>query len=471
MKLKYISGMVSVLLGVGLVVAEANAGFVTLPTAVNTPGCNLASAPLLRCVGTSNVATDILYIAPVVKNGVYSLPSTLSLISQVDTNFFVNTVDGQPISVPFAGTFSDYVFMDTTTNSVVIGSRLYFGAVNGSLNLSEANDIFRYGYDGFKVEAGWTRLSSSDWRTYSVARSEVGLKQGADVYNSNVVGFRSDINASESHPQSGLYLIRTDATAFKVINNAIKIRQGGEESQTVLSVSLSGYAPTKLDTSGIGQNETIKTYGGTYTANMNVSGNLNVAYGNSQFNGNVAATSGSKITVDSGATATFNGLFNQQVGSTLNGGGTYVFNGGYSPGNSPGAVSVTGNVVFGTLNDALFELAGLLKGDEYDHLTVDGNLTFGGVLRLSFINGFKAKAGDTFDLFDWTTATGTFSSISTQNALLGTGLAWNFDNLYTTGSVSVVATTPVPEPESSALIALGLGLVAMVTRRKKKLSN
>ncbi|EEF22304.1 conserved hypothetical protein [Ricinus communis] len=204
---------------------------------------------------------------------------------------------------------------------------------------------------------------------------------------------------------------------------------------------------------------------------MNVSGTVGVEYGNAQFSGNVVAKSGSQINTSTGTTATFNGAFNQQVGAVLGGGGTFIFNGGYSAGNSPGSVTVNGDVVFGASNEALFEIGGLLQGTQYDHLTVNGKLTFGGVLNISFIDGFTAKAGDSFDLLDWTTSSGTFSSINTQNAVLGSGLIWNFDQLNTTGSISVISTvvtTPVPEPENFALLALGLGVISVVARRKKQ---
>lgn len=462
MKLKFISRIVG-MLGATFIVVDANAGgFVDLRTGTAAQLCapSKTAEPTLRCFSLASQSADPLYLKPTIQNGVIGLPDSLTLISKVDTAF---TSAEQS---DFTGVFSDYVFIDKGSNSVVIGSRLYFPPVGGFANKSEVNDIFRSGYSGFNVQAAWTSVDGNDKLPTSVALTDSGFKQ-TDRFNANVVDFRTDINASETKPTSGLFLIRTDATAFKVINNAISLRQGGEEGQKVLTVSLAGYAPTKLD-GGVAVGETVKMYGGTYSSNMSIRGKASVEYGNAQFNGEVAATNGSTFTVNTGTTATFNGLFNQQVGATLNGGGTYVFNGGYAPGNSPGAVSVTGNVVFGSLNEALFELAGLIKGEEYDHLTVDGSLTFGGVLKLSFINGFKAKAGDTFDLFDWTSATGTFSSISTQNALLGTGLAWNFDNLYTNGSISVIATTPVPEPESYALLIAGLGVVLSIARRKKK---
>lgn len=461
MDAKTILKSLSVAFGYLLTLSDASAAFVDLPSAKNTPGCGKANSTLIRCGGIPNQNVDPLYIAPGVAkgDGTYNLPSTLSLINKVDTNFLSGSG-----ATYYSGRFSDYVFVDKTTNSIVIGSRLFFGTrPDGQRNIAEANDIFRYGYSGFTVQAAWTRLSDSDLRLYSVASSSKGLGQGADVYNSNVVDFRSDINASEGNPLSGLYLIRTNATAFKVMNNAIEIRQGGEEGQSVLSVKLAGYAPTKLE-AGILSGETINTYGGAYGSDMTVSGNLSVNYGNSQFNGEVVAKTGSTITTKAGTTATFNDAFNQQVGALLNGGGNFVFNGGYSAGNSPGSVTINGDVVYGAANEALFEIGGLVQGVDYDHLTVNGNLTFGGVLKLSFINGYLGNVGDSFDLFDFTSSTGAFSQVVALNTLQN-GLGWNYD--AASGVLNVVAMAPVPEPSALMMLLSGLGVAGLMSIRRK----
>lgn len=461
MKAKAIVKLLAATFGSLLIVSEASAAFVDLPTARNTPGCGKVNSTLIRCGGVANSVNDPLYIPTGTSkgDGTYNFPSTLSLINQVDTNFLSGSG-----ATYYSGKFSDYVFVDTTTNSVVIGSRLFFGTrPDGQRNIAEANDIFRYGYSGFTVQAGWTRLSDSDLRLYSVASSNKGLGQGADVYSDNVVDFRSDINASEGNPLSGLYLVRTNATAFKVISNAIEIRQGGEEGQSVLSVKLAGYAPTKLE-AGVLSGETVNTYGGTYSKNMNVSGKLNVSYGNAQFNGEVVATSGSQINAVEGTTATFNDSFNQQVGAKLGGGGTFVFNGGYSAGNSPGSVAINGNVIFGSANEALFEIGGLVQGTEYDHVTVNGNLTFGGTLKLSFINGYMGSAGDTFDLFDFTTSTGAFSQIVALSPL-SNGLGWSYD-----AASGVLTVIPVPEPSQLLMLMCGLGLAGFMVQVNKRRS-
>lgn len=460
MKKVNIISLVALTFGSFLMVSEASAAFVDLPTARNTPGCGRTNSVLIRCGGVANSTNDPLYIPTGTLNsdGTYNFPTSLSLISQVDTNFLTGSG-----ATYYSGRFSDYVFIDSTTNSVVIGSRLFFGTrPDGLRNVAEANDIFRYGYTGFNVQAGWTRLSDSDLRLYSVASSNKGLGQGADVYDSNVVDFRSDINASEGNPLSGLYLIRTNATAFKVINNAIEIRQGGEEGQSVLSVKLSGYAPTKLE-AGILSGEKINTYGGTYANNMNISGGLNVSYGNTQFNGAVVANSSAVITTTPQTKVTFNGGFNQRVGAQLSGGGVFEFNGGYSAGNSPGAVTIDGDVIFGGTNETIVEIGGLFQGTDYDHLTVNGNLTFGGILKLSFINGYLGNAGDSFDLFDFTTSSGAFAQIVALNPLQN-GLSWNYN--AASGVLSVISVTPVPEPSELGMLLCGLGLAGLMARRK-----
>jgi len=70
------------------------------------------------------------------------------------------------------------------------------------------------------------------------------LKQGALVFSPDVVDFRTDINPSELNPNSGLYLIKTDADAYMVADNAIRLRQGGEEGQPVTQAIFAGFVPT-----------------------------------------------------------------------------------------------------------------------------------------------------------------------------------------------------------------------------------
>jgi len=207
--------------------------FVELPTA----------APL-RVLGSQNLNSDQLHILPGAiistdANGIntYAPPSTFVELAsnQSPVNFGTTRI----------GTFSDYVFRDTSDGKLVFGSRLTLNA-NG-----EINDIFRGGFTGDSAAAAWTFSTDFDLRAYSAARTATGLNQGADVFSPDKVDFRSDINLQEGNPFTGLYLVKTNAPNFafsSLVDPAhnlapIILRQGGEEGQTVLSVYLPGYVP------------------------------------------------------------------------------------------------------------------------------------------------------------------------------------------------------------------------------------
>lgn len=117
--------------------------------------------------------------------------------------------------------------------------------------------------------------------------------------------------------------------------------------------------------------------------------------------------------------------------------GNVVFHASYSPGNSPASVSLAGNTTFGPNSRLDMELGGTTEGSGYDHLDFGGQLTLGGTLNVSLINGFQPAAGQSFDLLDFNAASlsGAFSAISLPT--LASGLMWNASQLTTTGLVSV----------------------------------
>lgn len=145
---------------------------------------------------------------------------------------------------------------------------------------------------------------------------------------------------------------------------------------------------------------------------------------------------------------------------TLNG-NLNMMGGTLAPGNSPGVTTINGDYMLsGGLLD--MELAGLMQGTEYDFLDVNGDWTItGGDLQISLLGGFSPIAGNSFDLFDFDSLTGTFDNVLLPT--LGSGLAWNTSALYSTGTLSVSA---VPEPSTFTAIGLGLGFVAWRRRRR-----
>jgi hypothetical protein len=112
-----------------------------------------------------------------------------------------------------------------------------------------------------------------------------------------------------------------------------------------------------------------------------------------------------------------------------------VNNGGtIAPGSSPGITHVQGNL---TLNSGALaiELAGTGAG-EFDEVHVDGNLTAGGMLSVTLLDNFAPAAGNTFDILDFTSASGAFAF---NLPALASGLSWDTSSLLTTGALSVVA--------------------------------
>jgi autotransporter-associated beta strand protein len=67
-------------------------------------------------------------------------------------------------------------------------------------------------------------------------------------------------------------------------------------------------------------------------------------------------------------------------------------------------------------------------------LLAANSLTYGGSLVVNNI-GSNPQAGDIFDLFDWTTRSGSFSSITLP--ALDPGLSWDTSNLSVNGTISV----------------------------------
>jgi hypothetical protein len=139
------------------------------------------------------------------------------------------------------------------------------------------------------------------------------------------------------------------------------------------------------------------------------------------------------------------GTTNVNSGSVAKGAGTFgvvnVNQGGvYAPGNSAG-VSNAASVRFANTPivggpTLMIELAGTTPGTGYDQLRVAGPLALGGTLAVSLIEGFTPVAGSSFDILDWGTLSGTFSTLALPTL---SGLAWNTSQLYTTGVLSLAA--------------------------------
>jgi fibronectin-binding autotransporter adhesin len=160
------------------------------------------------------------------------------------------------------------------------------------------------------------------------------------------------------------------------------------------------------------------------------------------------------------------GAYTVAAGGTLGGTGSIAANvsvtGALAPGAGAGPLTVTGNVTFNAGSTAKIEIGGATAG-QFDELIVSGILAAGGTLDVDLTGGFIPNIGQSFDVFDFASATGTFAL---DLPALPAGRAWNTAALLTTGTLSVAAgATAIPEPGAACLLALGL---AGTLRRRRQ---
>lgn len=176
-----------------------------------------------------------------VPRGTQVATGTLSLLDyRVTTNL---ALGGDLI-----GDVYDFVFRDSRDNKLVFGTRFILGQEAAYADDAELNFMYRYGFvEGdtvFSTDVAWAFYSDFDLRMYNGSRSDTRALLGVPTLDLNSVAMQADINLSEGNPLSGLYLIKTDAEAWKLLDGAIGYYQAGEEGQALLFGSVAGFAPT-----------------------------------------------------------------------------------------------------------------------------------------------------------------------------------------------------------------------------------
>jgi hypothetical protein len=112
-----------------------------------------------------------------------------------------------------------------------------------------------------------------------------------------------------------------------------------------------------------------------------------------------------------------------------------VFGGTFDPGLSP-TISTVVNIAFAPTNTLIMELGGTARGSQYDAIIASGALGLDGTLQVALINGFSPAEGNSFDILDWVSVSGTFDTL--QLPALAGGLLWDTSQLYTAGVLAVI---------------------------------
>lgn len=134
-----------------------------------------------------------------------------------------------------------------------------------------------------------------------------------------------------------------------------------------------------------------------------------------------------------------------------------------SPGHSAGNLIIDGDLTLdgGAL---LLEIGGTVAG-LFDQVSVNGLLTLGGTLLLSFVDGFAPGQGESFelDLFQALAIDGLFSGVDVEG--LG-DLQLGFDSGALLSGQSVTFTV-VPLPAAAWFYLSALGILGLIRRRQK----
>lgn len=186
--------------------------------------------------------------------------------------------------------------------------------------------------------------------------------------------------------------------------------------------------------------------------------------GQATFSG--AVTNAGELRVSAGGAANFFGLVSGA--GSFTGTGQARFEGGFSPGGSPGLVAINFDAFYGSDSPITMELGGTNPGncDQCsDKIIFNGAVTLeGGPLNVVWWKEYRGRAGDSFDLFDFNgELTGRFGSMNLP--ALDSGLFWQTGQLYSDGVLNVAA---VPEPNAWVMLLFGAGALLTYRRRMQR---
>lgn len=188
------------------------------------------------------------------------------------------------------------------------------------------------------------------------------------------------------------------------------------------------------------------------------------------------------VTVENGGT--LGGIATVNAAVSVNGGGTL------SAGNSPGLLSIVGDLDLGVSSTTLVELGGLIAGTEYDQIdvsddpgtggTVEGiaTLAAGAIFNIDFFGAFTASLGDSFDVLIADDIVGDINTLLFDFTGTAPGLSWSTELFSFTGGANdgrealrltvISEAIAVPEPSTLPLFASLLGLIGLGRARRRR---
>ena len=271
-------------------------------------------------------------------------------------------------------------------------------------------------------------------------------------------------------------VISSDSRAFNLDGNGLQVNNAGEILATGAQRNGTFYVDATADNFTLNNSGSIDATGGSGSGLSIQVGSFNgdvqtgtvFNSGSIIGNGDSGIDAGVRLFTSTTEGAQFSGDIFNEVGGLISASGSpavlveegVIFDGALiNAGQIDGSVSLaSGDLEL--LDSSILSLS-IDSLTDFESIDVAGDLLFGGSLELSFLDPFAFEIGQTFDIFDFGSVSGSFDSISSGP------LDLDFSNLSSQGTVTVsgFSAVAVPEPSSFTVLALS-GLVFLRRRRK-----
>jgi autotransporter-associated beta strand protein len=305
------------------------------------------------------------------------------------------------------------------------------------------------------------------------------FNQGGGTVTANTLNLGNNLNAEAPN-----LIANYNLTGGELFTTTIQGNGATYGGTTVRNLSINGgtlrnLAGGDLSVNGVANTATgrISIIAGVSGATFNADATRTITLGaNTRLDGSGAITkSGSGTLLINGVSSTYSGTLTVNAGTlggetSLGGNVTIGGSGTLAPGNSPGTMTVAGDVNMGGTYAYEFNDA----GDLADLVNVGGTLTLTGG-SVTWDNLGTYALGEKFTLFAYDALVGTFSGYATNGDYTLDGGLWFLNYNDTTAGLNggtndgglgsgFITITAVPEP-GAALLG-GLGLLALLRRRR-----
>ena len=347
------------------------------------------------------------------------------------------------------GQTSYTVPLGATAGRLIVGSTASVNGFSTTGNLTAASGAtLELKSKGLAYVNGLSTLTGGT----ILAANGISLGAGANVVGTGVIsGFVSAAYGSRAEADGGKLTVG-DASSYVGFASAGLLYTNANEVELLdRNESVLGSLTQLGDGSAVG---TLRAANGMLLEQGKNLVGRGTVYGNFINQGHVygdGSTTGQKIIFAAGSTVSGIGSFEN-----------VVFDGTYSPGNSP-AITNLSNGEFSSASSLLIELGGTQPGTQYDRVVDSSSLALlGGTLNVALYNGFVPSYGNSFEILQYGQHSGDFGAVN-YPALSG-GLSWE-----RTTSATAMTITVVPEPSTYAIAAIATaGLASLMRWRKRR---